>query len=61
MSPRRLMLVGILMEFCYLSFYLTREGRGEVILFICVNVTTYPPGLSRLEDAGRTDGRRVRG
>jgi hypothetical protein len=41
MSLRRLILVGIPMELCYLSFYVAAEGPGEVLLLIAVNVLTY--------------------
>src|SRR5512135_2145655 len=38
MSQRRLISVGILMELCYVSFYLAPEGAGEVLLLMGVNV-----------------------
>jgi Glycosyltransferase family 87 len=41
MSLRQLVLVGIVMELCYLSFYVVAEGAGEVLLFIAVNGTTF--------------------
>jgi len=41
MSLRQLVLVGIVMELCYLSFYFVAEGAGEVLLFIAVNVATF--------------------
>lgn len=41
MSLRQLVLVGIVMELCYLSFYCVAEGAGEVLLFIAVNVATF--------------------
>lgn len=41
MSRRRLAFVGILMEVCYLSFYLAAESPSEVLLFIAVNIITY--------------------
>lgn len=40
MSLRRLISVGILMELCYVSFYLAPEGPGEVLLLMAVNVLT---------------------
>jgi alpha-1,6-mannosyltransferase len=40
--PRRwLVVIGILMELSYLSFYLDAEGPGEVLLLIAVNVFAY--------------------
>jgi alpha-1,6-mannosyltransferase len=32
---------GVLMELCFLTFYLTPPGPGEVLLFIAVNGTTF--------------------
>ena len=32
---------GVLMELCFLSFYLMSPGPGEVLLFIAVNVVTF--------------------
>lgn len=37
MSLRRLILIGLLMEVCYLSFFFGVEGPGEVLLLIAVN------------------------
>ena len=41
MPLRRLLVTGILMELCYLSFYALKEGPEDVLVFIAVNVTTY--------------------
>lgn len=41
MSPRRVVLFGILMELCYLVFYFFAEGPDEVLLFIGVNGVTF--------------------
>src|SRR5512141_2776502 len=38
---RWLLLAGLLMEICYLSFYGVGEGPAEVLLFIAVNVVTF--------------------
>jgi hypothetical protein len=41
MSLRLLIVVGIVMEVCYLSFYFVVQGAGEVLLFIAVNAATF--------------------
>jgi alpha-1,6-mannosyltransferase len=41
MSQRLLIVVGIVMEACYLSFYFAVQGADEVLLFIAVNVATF--------------------
>jgi hypothetical protein len=41
MSIRSLIVVGILMEVCYLSFYVVPEGPPAILLLIVVNVLTY--------------------
>jgi hypothetical protein len=41
MTMLRILLVGFLMELCYLAFYAVPEGPGEVLLFIGVNLATF--------------------
>ena len=41
MSRRPLILVGLLMELCYLIFYVFPDGPGEVLVLIAVNVAAY--------------------
>jgi len=40
-STRRLVVVGVLMELAYLSFYLINDSLQDVALFIAVNAATY--------------------
>ena len=41
MSTLRIILVGLLMELCYLTFFFVHEGPGEVLLLIGVNLATF--------------------
>src|SRR5512144_286859 len=41
MTLRGLILIGALMELCYLSFYAIAEGPEEVLLFIAVHVAVF--------------------
>ncbi len=42
-SPRTglLVVIGVMMELCFLAFYCVSTGPGEVLLFIAVNVATF--------------------
>ena len=40
-TPWLLVVSGVLLEICYLSFYAARSGPGEVIHFIAVNVAAF--------------------
>ncbi|MCZ6774843.1 MAG: hypothetical protein O7D34_00120 [Ignavibacteria bacterium] len=41
MSLRNLVIIGVLMELCYLSFYFVGETPDEVLVFIVVSVIVY--------------------
>ena len=41
LTHRYLLVTGVLMEICFLTFYIPVAGAGEVLLFIAVNAATF--------------------
>ena len=41
MTPIRMAVIGVMMEICYLSFYIVKSSPGEVLLFLVVGLLTF--------------------